>query len=345
MRKKKPARDIERAIAQADRTYQRAVRRYRRAAQTLYDPRTVRAMRAVRESGRQVAGAVAVLAQAVCRRLGLETDRDAGSLCSLLHPLGLLDPDTSDAGPRMPEHVFERVPAKRKLDEAIVGEGRLLLDAFAHVGRLDLESEDGRRLIALVRAQYAYLLPDEKRPDLETARRPTPRPARAPLAVFDPTTRRAFARADRLLARAERLGRDAARALCRTASQRSVERAERAAELVDQAMRIAAEPVLRRLGVQQTMDLYPQTFVDEQSSRAVGDLRHGLGSGRYTFCEILGIPSRSYFRSELVDRPREAMRLLARVAALPEGTAELRALRATVRRASPTKRRGRSSSK
>jgi hypothetical protein len=106
----------------------------------------------------------------------------------------------------------------------------------------------------------------------------------------------------------------------------------RATDLVRTAMALAGRPTLARVGIRGELKwLTPETFVDGASWRTIDELNYAIrAGGPYTFAEVLEIPSPATFRRELVERPREAMEILTRLARLPAGSAELRALRTTL---------------
>ncbi|MBI5487096.1 MAG: hypothetical protein HY905_07165 [Deltaproteobacteria bacterium] len=314
--------DVEQAITEAERVYVTAVRRYRRSVGVVCHPRVAKSVHAVAQAGLEIEKAANRLAATVCRRLGVE-DGNASKLCNMLHDLDVLDPEVDDFHPGMPEHAFRDFPRRRTLDEWVVRDGRELLKAFARVGRLDLDSTEGKRLLAFVRVEDARLEPVDQPAPVVTEDRHL---------VVDPRAKRALRDAQQLLDRAKALGDQAVEVLCTPEVRLALDKAEQAAELVEQAMKVAGAPVLARLGLTDRDQLYDRVFVDATSWGAIEDMRSGLDAGRYTFYESLAIPKARYFRSELVDRPREALADLTRVLALPAGSAELRALRATVRR-------------
>jgi hypothetical protein len=319
---KDDAPDIEHAITDAKRTYAAAVRRYRQAVRVVCHPRVAKSVRAVVEAGQEITKATNRLAAAVYRRLGVE-DGDASKLCHLLHDLDVLDPEVDDFHPGMPEHAFRDFPRRRTLDDWVVRDGRELLKAFARVGRLDLDSTEGKRLLAFVRVEDA-------RP--EQAAGPPPVATADHGRVVDRSARKALHRAQELLDHAATLTAEAVGVLCTPAVHFAVQKAEQAAEFVEHAMKTASAPVLARLGLRDRDQLYDRVFVDAASWVGIEDMRSGLDAGRYTFYESLAIPKARYFRNELVDRPREVLADLTRVLALPAASPELRALRATVRR-------------
>jgi len=173
------SRSIERAIGEAERLFRTAVRRYRRAVTVICNARIARAAESMKEAGRMVQKAMRLLARPVSRRLGFVGKTDVGDLCHVLHDFGTLQYDASEHSPGMLEYVLKDLPRRDALDSWLIREGRAVLDEFARIGRLDPQSEEARRLHALVRTEFERLLPEWWRKEcVLPVRRKQPRRAR-----------------------------------------------------------------------------------------------------------------------------------------------------------------------
>jgi len=95
--------EVARAIRKAERQYRAAVREYERAARVVCNPKVARAAEELKAAGRAMSDALETLAFPVGKRIGWVVDRDAESLCGLLHDLGDLDSDTSASSAGMLE--------------------------------------------------------------------------------------------------------------------------------------------------------------------------------------------------------------------------------------------------
>ena len=153
-------RDLERAVREAERLFRTAVRRYRRAVPIICNARVARAADTMKEAGRMVQKAMNVLAGSVARRLGFVGKTDVGDLCLVLHDFGTLQNEAGEHSPGMLEYVLKNLPRRDSFDRWLIQDGREVLDELARVGRLDPQSEEARRLHALVRTEFERLLPE-----------------------------------------------------------------------------------------------------------------------------------------------------------------------------------------
>ncbi len=151
--------DVERSVAEAERLFRTAVRRYRRAAPVIFNARVARAARSLKKAGGDAQKAMDILARAVGRRFGWEDGADAGDVAHVLHGLGTLDREVNQHCPGMLKHVLDKLPPRRAFDDWLIRDGRTVLDEFTRIGRLDLDSREAGRLAALVRLEFGRLLP------------------------------------------------------------------------------------------------------------------------------------------------------------------------------------------
>jgi hypothetical protein len=160
---KEGSREVEQAIRQADRLFRAAVRKYRRAAPVICNARVARAAASFKEAGNTVKQAMRLLARPVCDRLELDAPHDvADSLCGVLHAFGTLSIFVGTTNPGMPAYVLQDLPDHDRCDGWLIHDSRAVLAEFARIGRLDLDSDEARRLRELIRVEFPFYLPEDE---------------------------------------------------------------------------------------------------------------------------------------------------------------------------------------
>jgi len=327
-------REVERAIRKAERMFVAAMRAYDRALPEVCDAKVRRAAATLERAGGLARKALEVLARPVGLRQGLRRTCDAPELCRLLERSGArhLDDLRLYCAAGVFGEFVRHLPQRNGLarDRRAV---RRALDTFARFGRLSRSSRAFARTRDLAAAEQAWWepIPESAAEDAGTHGREI-----RPEAPGDKRTEAAVARAKAELAAAKRECDEVVAVLCRPESPAAVEKARGAANRANAAVASVWRLAVQKLGLDASDDdalSYPKQFIDAASWELLQGVQFAKPRPSWAaFFEELEVPSRVGFEYEIVTRPRDELRALARIARLPPNSPLVAAMRQSLER-------------